>query len=195
MPADVPVYVLDEPGALRAIGDLPSWALLSIRDDGLPPLDLGDPAGLPDWNKDRPRLDLAFDDYPTHDPFGRWFPPQSSHAAKIVGFGLGLRDAPPKGLVVHCAAGLSRSPAAVLGVLCAWGSTPEQACDEAIAAVRRGHDAGYRDEPTGIRPNPRLVALLDAALGLHGGLLRAVHDRWTYPHDWQFYAVDATDAR
>ncbi len=175
-----PVLVMSEPAALEALPDLPGWALLSIRDDGMPPLRV---VG------DRPRLDLAFDDWP-QAASRVWFPPQASHAARIVDFARALQG--PPGVVVHCAAGISRSAAAVVGLYAAWGADPEAVPELLDAARRETRERGYRDA-TPCRPNPRLAALLDHALGLEWQLLDAVLDRcWAgqFRHDAQFYRVD-----
>lgn len=67
-------------------------------------------------------------------------------------------------LVIHCFAGISRSTAAAYASLCAL--LPDQ--DEAELALRL-----RRASPTAT-PNPRIVALADAALGRQGRMVAAI---------------------
>lgn len=159
-----PIAVVDYRTAERVTRELPAWALLSIRD----PMQ---PQGCPATTG--PRLDLAFDD------IGRWMSiyacPQRGHADRIVAFARALHADPPPGLVVHCAAGISRSSAAVVGVLAAVGADPVHGL---LDAVRFTVGKGWRDPGDSVRPNPRLVALLDAALDADGDLVRQVLGVW-----------------
>lgn len=72
------------------------------------------------------------------------------------------REAP---LVIHCYAGISRSTAAAYATLCAL--LPER--DELELAQRLRHAS-----PTAT-PNPRIVALADAALHREGRMIAAIH--------------------
>src|SRR5689334_22367674 len=100
---------------------------------------------------------------------------QLHHAEAIVGFARALHADPPPGLVVHCAAGISRSSAAVVGVLASVGADPVEGLH---AAVKFSAGRGWRERGEGVRPNPRLVALLDAALGRDGELVWQVLGVW-----------------
>lgn len=66
-------------------------------------------------------------------------------------------------VLVHCAAGISRSPAAALAPLLTLGLTPDQAIAEVLRVTR---DLAL--------PNPVLVRYLDDAYRLRGALSRAV---------------------
>ena len=68
-------------------------------------------------------------------------------------------------LVIHCFAGISRSTAAAYATLCAL--LPER--DELELAQRLRHAS-----PTAT-PNPRIVALADAALHREGRMIAAIH--------------------
>ena len=72
------------------------------------------------------------------------------------------REAP---LVIHCYAGISRSTAAAYATLCAL--MPDR--DELELAQRLRHAS-----PTAT-PNPRIVALADAALHRDGRMVAAIH--------------------
>lgn len=67
-------------------------------------------------------------------------------------------------LVIHCYAGISRSTAAAYASLCAL--LPDR--DEVELALRLRHAS-----PTAT-PNPRIVALADAALGREGRMVAAI---------------------
>lgn len=191
-----PLYICSEPAALVALAQHPTWALLSIRDDGRDPLRLetreDDEPAVPIPHTG-PRLDLTFDDWPMLDPYGRFAPPRIEHAHAIVVFADMLGDAP--GVIVHCAAGISRSSAAAVGVLAvlAPDADPVDALEAARAATQA---AGHRDgEP--VRPNPRLVALLDLALGREWALFERVFGHYSAgrpsarTYDAEFHRLDA----
>lgn len=67
-------------------------------------------------------------------------------------------------LLIHCYAGVSRSTAAAFAVLCALA--PRQSEAEMALRLRRASPNAT--------PNPRLVALADAALGRQGRMVAAV---------------------
>lgn len=68
-------------------------------------------------------------------------------------------------LLVHCEAGISRSTAAAIIVLCACGSSPAEALRR-VVAVR----------PAAV-PNELMIALADRMLNLNGELTRVVEER------------------
>jgi predicted protein tyrosine phosphatase len=86
--------------------------------------------------------------------------PQLRHAQAMIAF---VRALPEDArLVVHCHAGISRSPAAAIGMMAALGNSPEESV-RAVALVR----------PV-MLPNNLLVSHFDHALGLGGSLVSAV---------------------
>lgn len=90
-------------------------------------------------------------------------------------------------VIVHCAAGISRSSACALALLASrigpWSADDCFARPSAarllvldlLAAVHDSHQQGFRED-TSIRPNPRIVWLADQILGWDGHLLAAVED-------------------
>lgn len=179
------IYLMSEHGAdLLGMRVGTDFALLGIRAPGEP--DCGtDLTG--------PKLQLRFDDvaWPTSGdspgvylirrpgaPKLRY--PTQRDAEKIVDFARALVSAPVRGLGVHCAMGVSRSAAALVGVLATWAKdgVPEATplagiVAEVRAAEARALDARLRG-PDHVYPNPRLVACLDVVLGYDGDLMRAV---------------------
>lgn len=161
--------LLSESRALSWLLSHPGTALLSIRDTDecsgrpLPCTVLG------------PRLDLRFDDV-SGSSAGRWQrdePPSASHARAIVAFARTLAADPwPGGLVVHCAAGISRSAAALVGLARVWTASDAAAIQMVLGIERRTRGLGLRAaDPL---PNLRLCALLDRELTLGGSLVRAL---------------------
>jgi predicted protein tyrosine phosphatase len=143
----------------------PEWALLGIG--GSDPGSLAGDVSYAAAFRGR-RLHLWFDDIPRPRP--GWHEPEGRHAHAIVAFARQLQADRPPGFVVYCAAGISRSSAAMLGILDACAAPDPLA--SLHAAVALAQERGWRDE-TPICPNPRLVALLDAELRRDGRLLRA----------------------
>lgn len=89
--------------------------------------------------------------------------PDEAHVNELLEFVRAWpREAP---LVIHCYAGISRSTAAAYATLCAL--LPDR--DELELAQRLRHAS-----PTAT-PNPRIVALADAALRRDGRMVAAIH--------------------
>jgi predicted protein tyrosine phosphatase len=161
--------LLSESRALAWLLSHPASALLSIRDTDectgrlLPCEVLG------------PRLDLRFDDV-SRSNAGNWqrhLPPSRADARAIVAFARALQAAPwPAGLVVHCAAGVSRSAAALVGVARVWTGSDAAAIELLRGVERRTRSLGLRTHDP--LPNLRLIALLDRELALAGSLVRAL---------------------
>lgn len=86
----------------------------------------------------------------------------ADHMAELLAFARAWDRRQP--LLVHCYAGVSRSTAAAYAVLCALAP----ALSEAEAALR------LRTASPSATPNPRLVALADAALGRDGRMIAAI---------------------
>lgn len=161
------LVVLPREGAQEAIEQHPDWGLLSIFDVGHKPLPR---------RTSGPRLDLEFDDLdriPQGIDHG-YRPPRLEDAEAIIQFAREIHRQRPEGVVVHCHAGVSRSAAAALGILCALrGTGGGQLVRELQRALWEGKHRGWREDE-GCLPNARLVALFDRALGCGGALLREV---------------------
>lgn len=170
------VFVLPREGAFVAMTDHPDWALISISDPGTAPY-----CRPLEVRTTGPRLDLQFDDLarcaPANHP--ELVPPQREHAEAIVGFARQLIHNPPEALVVHCAVGFSRSPAAALGVFATWLGPGQDrlACKRVTEACRAGVAHGWRAEASNA-PNRRLVALFDRVLDRRHDLVQAWLDHY-----------------
>jgi predicted protein tyrosine phosphatase len=95
------------------------------------------------------------------EPFLDYTPPAAGHIETLLAFGAAWDRAAP--LLVHCHAGVSRSTAAALILLCQ--RNPGR---EAAAAVE------LRERAPHAMPNRRMIALADRALALEGRLVAAV---------------------
>jgi len=108
-------------------------------------------------------LFLRFDDTDVDGPLA----PKAEHVERMVTLALETLVAPPKVMrvLVHCAAGISRSTATAIVMLVAAGYTPQ----EAVRMV---------DEATkgGAWPNQLIISLGDARWNLDGALVAAVNE-------------------
>ena len=86
---------------------------------------------------------------------------QAAHVESLIGFFRRWDRARP--LLVHCFAGVSRSPAAAFIGLCALTPAPE------IEIARK-----LRQLSPSATPNPHLVALADAILSRQGRMIAAI---------------------
>ncbi len=86
---------------------------------------------------------------------------EAAHVESLIGFFRRWERSRP--LVVHCFAGVSRSPAAAFIGLCALGSTPEMDIARKLRVL----------SPSAT-PNPHLVALADAILSREGRMIAAI---------------------
>lgn len=84
------------------------------------------------------------------------------HVAELIAFARAWDRRAP--LLIHCYAGVSRSTAAAYAAACALDPGRDEA--DLAAALRRASPSAT--------PNPRLVALADAALGRSGRMVEAV---------------------
>jgi len=125
-------------------------------------------------------LRLLFDDIEVNpNPWTCWQPPTREIAEQIIAFG---KDANDGVLLVHCAAGISRSSAALLIILAdKLGPGGE---DEAVKLLIDARDqtvaAKLREPDTIVRPNRRLVWWGDEVLGRKGALLAACQRTFQY---------------
>ena len=129
----------------------PSHVLSMLGNDEFP----ATPPGI----EDARHLRLRFHDIDV--PMDGMQPPEAHHIDAILAFGAAWATSGP--LIVHCFAGVSRSTAAALAL---------------IAQANPGHERAaarlMRERAPHARPNRRMIALADQALGLDGRLSDAV---------------------
>lgn len=126
--------------------------LVSLMD---PPCDVSTPSCLELSN----HLRLAMHDIALPIPFATR--PERVHIERLLEFGRGWT--PPERVIVHCAAGVSRSSAAIILLLTQKNPGRE------IEVVTHVRDRAHH-----IVPNRRIIALGDAALHCEGRLIDAV---------------------
>jgi predicted protein tyrosine phosphatase len=128
-------------------------------------LTAGPPAHEVQWDHANHRV-VPFADY--HD-----FGPTPDVMDRIMEFGLANAD---RSLLVHCHAGMSRSPAAAVAILCARGVDPEQA----LVVLRDAHPPNRE-----FTPNRLAVQITADLLGLPDlpEIARA-HEVWPTPIKW-----------
>lgn len=90
--------------------------------------------------------------------YKKYTPPQEHDIAAMIKFGQELSQLDDWGLLVHCEAGISRSPAAAITILTAAGYRPQAA----FGTVRRVCPE--------MLPNRRILRLADGALNTGGTL-------------------------
>jgi predicted protein tyrosine phosphatase len=131
------------------------------------------PGGWDTWNAlQMNKLRLEFDDIEQDNRYlGRWAP-RRHHVQSIIEF---ARGGLTEGRVlIHCAAGISRSTAAGLVCLVAVGMNPE----EAVAKLQT-----VKKE---MCPNRSIVFLADDILHLEGTLVDAYNNVWQGCHGSQW---------
>lgn len=124
-------------------------------------ISLVDPRGQ--WNKldfGENHLKILMDDVTMPHPMHPGIVPDISHLRQIFEFTKNLTDADR--LIIHCHAGISRSTAVALAVLCQHGMEPYSAAVH-VYELRRIAE-----------PNLLLVELADELLGFDGELFDAV---------------------
>lgn len=165
-----PAAVLGETSFLDAAPTHPSWSAISIRDSDLTPLS-SDQLG------ERKVLQLEFTDVAwwkdRYYSFG-WIPCKRADILSAMSF---VRDHQHDGLFVHCAQGIRRSSAFLVGVGATLGLSPRQAVMSLQHAVDYAYEQHWRDTML-VKPNLRVIALFDRELDLGGDLLRAVLDAY-----------------
>jgi predicted protein tyrosine phosphatase len=95
------------------------------------------------------------------EPQPGFIAPDREHLERLLDFAQDWRRSGP--LVIHCYAGISRSTAAALMVVCSYNQGRER---EAAQMLRRRAPHAY--------PNQRMIALADDLLGCGGRLREAV---------------------
>lgn len=101
-----------------------------------------------------PKIRLEFDDVVQDNPYLYRFRATDADIQSIIDF---ARQVPDKHVLLHCAAGVSRSTAAAL-IMLATTMSPEQAWVQLRSSKRV------------MRPNVHMVAVADRLLGLKGAL-------------------------
>jgi predicted protein tyrosine phosphatase len=158
VPANLPF-----PITICGIGDLSGYSrggvshVLSILDPGAPV-----PADFDDFGAHE-RLELRFHDIIAEYPGMEC--PQVEHIGQLLRFTQRVRELPaPAHLLVHCHAGISRSPASAILMLAQLRpELPSRTLIEELLRVRPR-----------MWPNLRMIELGDALLGREGELVRAV---------------------
>ena len=150
--ADVAVYVCGVAGLERHVAALRPAGLVSVMAAWeQPPTPPGIAPGA--------HLRVEVDDIEA--PIPGFAAPQEADVAALIDFAGTWDRARP--LLIHCAAGISRSTAAALAALVLHSDEPEH------ALARR-----LRRAAPHARPNRRIVRLADALLGRRGRLVAAV---------------------
>jgi predicted protein tyrosine phosphatase len=121
---------------------------------------LDPPVETPDGVAPEHHLRLAFNDITTHQDC--YVLPGAAHVDALLAFARDWDRAAP--MLIHCFAGISRSTAAAFAVACALA--PQRDEDEIAQRLRAASPSAT--------PNPRLVALADAALGREGRMIAAI---------------------
>jgi predicted protein tyrosine phosphatase len=121
---------------------------------------LDPPVETPDGVAPEHHLRLPFNDIVA--PQDGYVMPGEEHVARLLAFAAAWDRSAP--MLIHCFAGISRSTAAAFVVACALA--PER--DEVAIAK------ALRAASPSATPNPRLVALADAALGREGRMSAAI---------------------
>lgn len=111
-------------------------------------------------------LRLAFDD--TSSDWQSYKAPTAEDVEAALRFGSTVRD--DEALLIHCAAGISRSAGLALGVLCLRLRDPYDATCALDDAMRETTKLGLRDDEH--YPNARIVFLLDRRFNYRGELVR-----------------------
>lgn len=130
------------------------------------------PKGLKHFR--RPRIRLEFDDVEVARTRFGYVGATEEDVHRLVAFCKRVKDEPGP-VLVHCAAGISRSSAATLTLLAVLlGPDRETDAVAHLVDVKEwGGEHGLRDAECGIRPNRRIVGLADIVLQRGGALLGA----------------------
>lgn len=150
-------------------------AIVSISGDEPPPRQL--------VTMGVPLLGMQFDDVP-RDYEGRYRAATREQIERLLTWS--SEHVKDGDVIVHCAAGISRSSACALAMIASkvhrppddpagmWANARFCVLD-LLSSVHDSQQQGLRED-TGIRPNPRIVWLADQILGWNGHLLAAVED-------------------
>jgi predicted protein tyrosine phosphatase len=150
-------------GVSNALRDFQPVKLISLLDPPLMP-------ATPDLIERKNHLKLELNDISA--PTEGLILPNEEHIERLLAFGESW--APSERVLIHCWAGVSRSPAALLILL----AQKNPGREEEMARL-------VRSRAPHIRPNRRLIELGDRALGCQNRLTSAVRPmQETPPHDF-----------
>ena len=141
--AELPVLMAD----LR-----PTHIVSMLGDDPFP--------ATPEWLATDRHLKLRFHDIA--EPIPGFLAPQVEHLEALITFGTAWNKAGP--LIIHCYAGVSRSTAAALTILCLYNQGREE---EAVQILR--------ERAPHAQPNQLMIAIADRLLRCDGRLVNAVN--------------------
>lgn len=129
------------------------------------------PAGF-DKMSPASRLRLVFDDVTYNRPWGGYVPPMPDDIARLIQF---AERAKSGNVLLHCAAGVSRSSASALIMLAMrhGAGNEQEAIDQLLADTKLATQLRLRDHEM-ITPNRRMVWLADQQLGRDGALYDAL---------------------
>ena len=147
------IYVcsLAELPALTA-GLRPTHIVSMLGDDPFP--------ATPEWLATDRHLKLRFHDIA--EPIPGFLAPQVEHLEALITFGTTWNKAGP--LIIHCYAGVSRSTAAALTILCLYNQGREEKAAQVL-----------RERAPHAQPNQLMIAIADRLLRCDGRLVDAVN--------------------
>ena len=141
--AELPVLMAD----LR-----PTHIVSMLGDDPFP--------ATPEWLATDRHLKLRFHDIA--EPIPGFLVPQVEHLEALITFGTAWNKAGP--LIIHCYAGVSRSTAAALTILCLYNQGREEKAAQVL-----------RERAPHAQPNQLMIAIADRLLRCDGRLVNAVN--------------------
>ena len=141
--AELPVLMAD----LR-----PTHIVSMLGDDPFP--------ATPEWLATDRHLKLRFHDIA--EPIPGFLAPQVEHLEALITFGTTWNKAGP--LIIHCYAGVSRSTAAALTILCLYNQGREEKAAQVL-----------RERAPHAQPNQLMIAIADRLLRCDGRLVNAVN--------------------
>jgi predicted protein tyrosine phosphatase len=146
------IALTSEWGVPNAVREFRPHKLITLLE---PPCDLPTPVGI----EPADHLRIAIHDIIEANPLAVC--PEPPHIERLLKFGEAW--IPPERLLLHCAAGISRSSAALILLLVQKNPGRERRVVEHV-----------RERATHVRPNTRIIELGDDALGCDGRLIQAV---------------------
>ena len=173
------MYIVGEGEVPKALDLHPNAAVVSVRD----PED-----DAHDWFK-RVHPDrlcaLQLDDVTRDHPRLGRFAPKREHVVSVMTFARRVRTAETP-MIVHCAAGISRSAALAIAIEAervGWqeAAPSKRAVAEVLRHIDRTEAAGLR--AWSIHPNARIVEHADSILALDGALVDAADLPWAMSGD------------
>ena len=114
----------------------------------------------PEWLATDRHLKLRFHDIA--EPIPGFLAPQVEHLEALITFGTTWNKAGP--LIIHCYAGVSRSTAAALTILCLYNQGREEKAAQVL-----------RERAPHAQPNQLMIAIADRLLRCDGRLVNAVN--------------------